>query len=72
MGLRGPPRCEGLTPKQREILARVANGESVKMIARAEDLGVGTVQKYMKHIRERLAVRNAPQAVAVAIRNGWI
>ncbi len=61
-----------LTPRQREVLKRMAKGLSNKQIAR--DLGMleGTVKVHVKTILQKLKARNRTEAVITSIRDGVI
>jgi two-component system nitrate/nitrite response regulator NarL len=61
-----------LSPREREILDRIAAGESVPTIARAIHLSVSTVKTHVHHLYEKLDVSDRAAAVAVAMRRGLI
>jgi two-component system, NarL family, nitrate/nitrite response regulator NarL len=61
-----------LSPLEREILDRIAAGESVPTIARAIHLSVSTVKTHVHHLYEKLDVSDRAAAVAVAMRRGLI
>jgi two-component system, NarL family, nitrate/nitrite response regulator NarL len=61
-----------LSPREREILNRIAAGESVPTIARAIHLSVSTVKTHVHHLYEKLEVSDRAAAVAVAMRRGLI
>jgi DNA-binding NarL/FixJ family response regulator len=65
-----PP--EPLTPRQQEVLALLAKGQSNKEIARALDLAEGTVKVHIAGIMKVLNVRNRTQAVVAAADLGLI
>lgn len=67
MGRRGK-----LTGRQREILQLLADGESTTIAARRLELSEETVKTHMKNILARLAARNRPHAVAIALRESLI
>jgi two-component system nitrate/nitrite response regulator NarL len=58
---------EDLTPREREILCHLAEGQSNKMIAR--DLGItdGTVKLHVKAILRKLQVRSRVEAAILAV-----
>jgi len=60
------------TPRQLQILQRVAEGDTFRKIAL--DLGIchGTVKNQMLNIRRRINARSSENAVAIAFREGWI
>jgi DNA-binding NarL/FixJ family response regulator len=53
---------EGLTSREREVLARIAEGASNAQIARALGLSVKTVQNYVSRILDKLQVADRTQA----------
>ncbi|MBI5256770.1 MAG: helix-turn-helix transcriptional regulator, partial [Burkholderiales bacterium] len=55
---------ERLTPREQEILALLAAGDSNKLIARALDLSVHTVKQHVASILGKLGVANRGQAAA--------
>lgn len=56
---------DGLTPRQREIVALIEQGCSNKEIAAQLDIGVGTVKQHVAALFRRLNVTSRAQAVAV-------
>ncbi|HEY9108705.1 MAG TPA: LuxR C-terminal-related transcriptional regulator, partial [Roseateles sp.] len=56
---------DGLTERELEVLARIAAGESNKLIARALDLSPFTVKRHVANILDKLAVSSRGQAAAV-------
>jgi LuxR family maltose regulon positive regulatory protein len=56
---------DGLTEREQEVLARIAAGESNKLIARALDLSPFTVKRHVANILDKLAVSSRGQAAAV-------
>lgn len=63
-----PPAA--LTPRQREILQLIAEGQSTKEIAYKLELSVKTVETHRAQIMERLGIRDIPGLVRYAIRTG--
>jgi len=60
-----------LTPRERDVLALIAQGESNKRIAAALNLSIGTVKGYVSAIFEKLGVEDRTQAaLLVAKHNG--
>jgi len=59
-----------LTPRDRDILARVGVGLSSKEIARELGISDLTVRKHRENLCRKLGARNAPELVAFAIRRG--
>lgn len=67
-GLAGPDRAE-LTPREREILALLAEGLSNKLIARELDVAVGTVKVHVKNLLKKLGLRSRVEAALWASRS---
>ncbi len=57
-----------LTPKEKEVLKLLVEGNSYKMIADELDISFETVKSHIKKIYEKLHVNSQSQAVAKAIR----
>jgi DNA-binding NarL/FixJ family response regulator len=53
-----------LTPRERTVLARAADGETNAEIASALFIGESTVRKHLEHIYDKLEVRNRATAAA--------
>lgn len=63
-------RFEQLTPREQEVLVRVAEGETNAEIARALHLAPGTVKVHVSAILRTTGARNRVEAALVAIRAG--
>lgn len=61
-----------LTARQKEILARSANGERMKQIADALRSNLDAVNSERFRIRQTLQAKNMPHAIAIAFRRGII
>ncbi|MGA2503368.1 MAG: response regulator transcription factor [Anaerolineales bacterium] len=76
LGGRGSYRAagmlEGLTDREMEVLRAVAHGQPNKAIASALEISTQTVQVHLRNIFAKLGVDSRSQAVAYAIRHGWI
>lgn len=59
-----------LTPREREILACLARGESNKVIARALDLAESTVKIHVQNILKKLNLSSRVQAAVFAVEHG--
>lgn len=59
-----------LSPRQKEVLALVAQGATDNEIAARLCLSSPSVPEYMKRIRKRLGANSRAQAVALALRLG--
>ena len=53
-----------LSSREREVLARIAAGDSNKLIARAFDLSPHTVKRHVANILDKLGVESRGQAAA--------
>jgi DNA-binding NarL/FixJ family response regulator len=63
-----PP--EGLTPREAEVLAHIAAGESNAEIATALFVSEATVKTHINHIFSKTGLRDRAQLVGYAFRNG--
>ena len=61
-----------LTTRERQVLARLAEGKTSKEIAQALGLGVKTVENYRARLLAKLEATNAAEAVATALRDGLL
>ncbi len=61
-----------LTPRQREVLKRIAEGGSTKEIAFALGLSVKTVETHRAQVMERLGIRDVAGLVRYAMRTGLV
>ena len=59
-----------LSPREKEILVLIAQGDSSKEIAAKLRIGVGTVETHRAHLLSKLKVRNVAGLVAYAFRSG--
>jgi DNA-binding NarL/FixJ family response regulator len=69
-----PPRVglAPLTERERAVLARVAEGDSSRDIAKTMLISVHTVENYKQRAFRKLGVANQAQAVATALRHGLL
>jgi len=63
---------DGLTTRQREVAALLADGKSNKEIARQLKVYEGTIKFHVKNILRKLGVRNRTEAVLAAARAGYL
>jgi DNA-binding NarL/FixJ family response regulator len=63
---------EPLTPRQREVLKRIAEGRSTKEIAFELNVSVKTVETHRAQIMERLGIRDVAGLVRYAMRAGLV
>ena len=61
-----------LTPRQREVLRRIAEGRSTKEIAFDLGLSVKTVETHRAQIMERVGIRDVAGLVRYAMRTGLV
>jgi DNA-binding NarL/FixJ family response regulator len=65
-------RLAGLTPRERDVLTLVAEGLSTRDVAIRMAYSERTIKNVLQELTTRLQLRNRTQAVAYALRNGWI
>jgi DNA-binding NarL/FixJ family response regulator len=63
---------DSLTPRQREILQLIAEGNSTKQIAFTLAVSIKTVETHRAALMERLAIRDLAGLVRYAVRNGLV
>lgn len=64
--------ANALSARETEILGHLASGKSNKLIARATDIGVGTVKFHVNNILSKLNVSCRTEAACVALKRGLI
>ena len=64
-------RFDTLTPREREVLARLVRGQSAQDIADELVTSIRTVRKQIESVRTKLGVRSQLAAVALAREVGW-
>jgi DNA-binding NarL/FixJ family response regulator len=64
--------AEGLTERELEVLRAVAQGKSNKEIGEKLGIATNTVQVHLRNIFGKLSVGDRTEAVAHALRQGWI
>ena len=62
----------GLTPDELQVLAAIADGASNKDLAEKFFWSEATVKRRVQEIVEKMGVSNRTQAIAEALRKGWI
>ncbi|WP_306025700.1 helix-turn-helix transcriptional regulator [Oceaniradius stylonematis] len=65
-------RNQVLTPRERDILLWLASGLRNDQIAYRANIAEVTVRKHLISIRRKLNARTREQAIAIAVRDGWI
>jgi PAS domain S-box-containing protein len=61
-----------LTPREREVLGRVAMGESSAEIAEALFISPETVRQHVQNALQKLGARTRAQAIGIALRTGQL
>ncbi|HLQ12698.1 MAG TPA: response regulator transcription factor [Steroidobacteraceae bacterium] len=61
-----------ITPRQREVLARIGQGQTNKVIANALRLSVKTVEKHRSNLMRKLGLHNTAGVTVYAIRQGLV
>lgn len=64
--------ADPLTPRQREVLKRIAEGGSTKEIAFELNLSIKTVETHRAQIMDRLGIRDVAGLVRYAMRAGLV
>jgi len=65
-------QLEALTPREREVLTRIGQGQSNREIAAAMFLAEQTVKTHVKRVYLKLGLRDRAQAVVVAYETGLV
>jgi two-component system, NarL family, response regulator NreC len=63
---------ELLTPREREVLQLVAEGQSNKEVANLLNLSLYTVETHRTHILQKLNLHSVPELILYAVRKGII
>ena len=63
---------EELTPREVEVLGRVAGGNRNRDIAELLYISEETVKVHIKHIMDKLGAKDRTEAIAIAVRRGII
>lgn len=72
-GPQGAPNAsdlDKLTPREREVIAGLARGESNKLIARNLDLSESTVKIHVQNVLKKLKLNSRVQAAVFAVEHG--
>jgi two-component system response regulator NreC len=67
-GRRGQPRGATLTPREREVVKMIAEGNSVKEIAALLGLSIKTIEAHKFNLMRKLDIHNKAQLVTYAIQ----
>jgi len=65
-----PPPVIGITAREREVLAMIANGQSNKCMAMTLDLSVKTIEKHRANLMRKLGLGNLADVTRCALENG--
>lgn len=71
-GVRGRKPSEDLTPRQLEVLRRIAEGQTTKGIALQLEISVKTVESHRAQLMERLDIHDIAGLVRCALRMGLV
>jgi two-component system, NarL family, nitrate/nitrite response regulator NarL len=69
---RYPALAQSLTPREREVLARLVHGESTTSMARSMGVRLSTTRTHVDSVLIKLGVHSRLEAVAYAVREGII
>ncbi len=69
-GTREQSPLDALTGRERDVLARMAQGDSNHDIARSLSISEPTVRTHVSHVLRKLSVPNRTQAALVAVKSG--
>jgi DNA-binding NarL/FixJ family response regulator len=61
-----------LSPREKEILTRIARGESTRQMSLAMSVTAETVRTYVKNVLAKLGAHSRLQLAALASRDGWL
>ena len=61
-----------LTDREREVLAKIAAGQSNKVIAGELTISVKTVEKHRANLMRKLGLRNSAEVTMFAVRHGLV
>jgi len=64
--------ASGPSPRERDVLTLLADGCSTREIAQRLSYSERTIKNVLQDFNTRLQLRNRTQAVAYAVRRGWI
>jgi DNA-binding NarL/FixJ family response regulator len=61
-----------LAPREKEVLARIVDGQSTKQMARAMSISNGTVRMYVRNVLTALGAHSRLEVAAIARREGML
>ncbi|MFE2481521.1 response regulator transcription factor [Streptomyces sp. NPDC001194] len=65
------PELPALTPREQEVLAYLAQGDTYRMIASRMGLSPHTVDTYLRRLRSKTGAVNRTQLTHIAFRMGY-
>jgi DNA-binding NarL/FixJ family response regulator len=65
-------QLDALSPREMEVLERIAEGQSNRQIAQDLAISYQTVKNHVSSILAKMGVQDRMQAVLYAIRRGWV
>jgi two-component system nitrate/nitrite response regulator NarL len=71
-GRHDPEMARSLTPREREVLARLVQGESTSTMARSMGVRLSTTRTHVDSVLIKLGVHSRLEAVALAVREGIV
>lgn len=71
-GQRCPNLARSLTPREREVLARLVQGESTSAMARSMGVRLSTTRSHIDSLLIKLGVHSRLEAIALAVREGIV
>jgi two-component system nitrate/nitrite response regulator NarL len=63
---------DALAPREKEVLARIVEGQSTKQMARAMGISNGTVRMYVRNVLAALGAHSRLEVSAIARRGGML
>ena len=66
------PLAESLTNREREVLRLLVDGSTNRMIAVKLSVSIETVKSHVRHIMQKLHVKDRTQAAVMATKQQWI
>jgi two-component system nitrate/nitrite response regulator NarL len=61
-----------LSPREKEIVTRIARGESTRQMSLTMNITLETVRTYVKKVMAKLGAHSRLQIAALASRDGWL
>ena len=61
-----------LNPLYKSILEKLCHGKKVEVIGKELNLSSASIKRYMAIVRDLLGAKTNPQAIAIALRKGWL